>query len=209
MNIALGTTYEAILQAAPYSWSSSVVSFALTGQIVVAFLALPLLGRGSDWIIQFFARRNGGIHKPEYRLIPLIIPIIVGTISSVIYGLAAEHPERYHWFAIVFSLNAYYFCFVGANQVGITYALDAYPTRSGPVLVIICAMRGVISFGTSYGVTPFISAIGYDGAFGVYSALTAGIGAFGVLVFIRGAQIRSLVSKWAVADATATPSYNH
>ncbi|KAK1846027.1 major facilitator superfamily transporter [Colletotrichum chrysophilum] len=209
VNIALGTTYGAILQAAPYSWSSSVVSFALTGQIVVAFLALPLLGRGSDWIIQYFARRNGGIHKPEYRLIPLIIPVIVGTLASILYGQAAAHPERFHWFAIVFSINAYYFGFVGANQVGITYALDAYPTRSGPVLVIICAMRGVISFGTSYGVTPFVNSIGYDGAFGVYGGLTAALGAVGIFVFIWGTQIRAMVAKWAVAETSATPSYNH
>lgn len=197
------------MQAAPYSWSSSVVSFALTGQIVVAFLALPLLGRGSDWIIQYFARRNGGIHKPEYRLIPLIIPVIVGTLASILYGQAAAHPERFHWFAIVFSINAYYFGFVGANQVGITYALDAYPTRSGPVLVIICAMRGVISFGTSYGVTPFVNSIGYDGAFGVYGGLTAALGAVGIFVFIWGTQIRAMVAKWAVAETSATPSYNH
>ncbi|KAK1984883.1 major facilitator superfamily transporter [Colletotrichum cereale] len=209
VNIALGTTYGGILEHAPYNWSTSVISLAMTGQIVVAFLALPLLGRGSDWIIKVFARRNGGIHKPEYRLIPLIIPVIVGTLASVIYGQAAEHPDKWHWFAIVFALNAYYFSFVGANQVGITYALDAYPKRSGPVLVIICAMRGVISFGTSYGVTPFISSVGYDGAFGIYGALTAGIGAMGIFVFIWGNQIRALVAKWAVSKPTATPSYSH
>ncbi|EXF85175.1 major facilitator superfamily transporter [Colletotrichum fioriniae PJ7] len=209
VNIALGTTYGEILQKAPYNWKSSVVSFAMTGQIVVAFLALPLLGRGSDWVIKFFARRNGGVHKAEYRLIPLIIPVIVGTLAAVIYGQAAQHPDRYQWFAIVFALNAYYFGFVGANQVGITYALDAYPTRSGPVLVIICAMRGVISFGTSYGVTPFIASMGYDGAFGIYGALTAGVGAAGIFVFIWGTQIREMVSKWSIANTTTTPSYNH
>ncbi|KAK2012465.1 major facilitator superfamily transporter [Colletotrichum eremochloae] len=209
VNIALGTTYGGVLEHAPYNWSTSVISLATTGQIVVSFLALPLLGRGSDWVIRVFARRNGGVHKPEYRLIPLIIPVIVGTLASIIFGQAAQHPDKWHWFAIVFGLNAYYFGFVGANQVGITYALDAYPTRSGPVLVIICAMRGVISFGTSYGVTPFINAIGYDGAFGIYGALTAVIGAMGIFVFIWGNQIRALVAKWAVAKPTATPSYNH
>ncbi|KAK2049539.1 major facilitator superfamily transporter [Colletotrichum somersetense] len=209
VNIALGTTYGTILQSAPYNWKESVISLATTGQIVVAFVALPLLGRGSDWVIKVFARRNGGIHKPEYRLIPLVIPIIVGTLASVIFGQAAAHPTKYHWFAIVFALNAYNFGFIGANQVGITYSLDAYPTRSGPVLVIICAMRGVISFGTSYGVTPFIKASGYDGAFGIYGALTAGIGAMGIFVFIWGNQIRALVGKWAVAKSSIKPSYNN
>ncbi|KXH42374.1 major facilitator superfamily transporter [Colletotrichum salicis] len=183
--------------------------FAMTGQIVVAFLALPILGRGSDWVIKFFAQKNGSVHKAEYRLIPLIIPVIVDTLASVLYGQAAEHPDRFHWFAIVFSVNAYYFGFVGANQVGITYALDAYPTRSGPVLVIFCAMRGVISFGTSYGLTPFIASMGHDGAFGIYGALTAGVGAAGIFVFIWGTQIREMVFKWSIANTATTPSYNH
>lgn len=89
----MGTTYGSILGAPPYNWSPSVVSVANTGQIVVAVVALPLLGSGSDKIIKWFAKRNNGIHQPEYRLVPLIPPVIVGVISAVVYGEAAQHPE--------------------------------------------------------------------------------------------------------------------
>lgn len=92
INIALGTTYGTILEAPPYNWAASIVSVANTGQIVVAIVALPLLGSGSDKIIKWFARRNNGIHEPEYRLVPLVIPIVVGVLSATFYGLAAQHP---------------------------------------------------------------------------------------------------------------------
>lgn len=89
----------------------------MAGQIIVSFVGLPLLGIGSDWLVRTLAKRNGGVHQPQYRLVPLVLPVIVGTLSAIIYGQAAAHPERFHWFAIVFTINAYYFAFVGANQV--------------------------------------------------------------------------------------------
>jgi hypothetical protein len=94
-------------------------------------------------------------------------------------------------------LPAYYFAFVGANIVAITYLLDSYPARAGPLLVIVCAMRGIMSFGVSYGIQPMIAAKGYDGAFGIFAALTAAFGLLGVPIFIWGKNIRAFTGRWA------------
>lgn len=64
-------------------------------------------------------------------------------------------------------------------------------------MVIICAFRGFISFGTSYAVSPFIALHGYDGAFGTYAALTAAFGLLGIPVFIWGKQIRRFTGRFA------------
>jgi hypothetical protein len=160
--------------AKPYNWSQSAASYANAGQIVTALLALPLLGHGSDMIVKWRARRNNGIHEPEVRLLPLVFPIVVGVFSCVLYGYAAQYPQDYHWFTYVWVIAAYYFAFVGANIAAITYLLDSYPTRAGPLLVIICALRGVMSFGVSYGITPMITSQGYAGAFGIFAGLTGG-----------------------------------
>lgn len=180
----------------------------MAGQIVVSFVALPVLGAGSDFLVRYLSKRNGGIHRPEYRLVPLIFPIIVGVLSAILYGQAAAHPDKIHWFAVVFSINAYYFAFVGANQCGIVYSLDAYPTRSGAALVVICAMRGVLSFGTSYGVTPFIELWGYDGAYLVYGILTGVLGALGIVVYFLSERIRTFCSRWAVPSSQTKPTYS-
>jgi hypothetical protein len=92
---------------------------------------------------------------------------------------------------------AYYFAFVGANIVAITYLLDSYPARAGPLLVIVCAMRGIMSFGVSYGIQPMIAAKGYDGAFGIFAALTAAFGLLGVPIFIWGKNIRAFTGRFA------------
>lgn len=164
---------------------------------MTALLALPLLGQGSDWLIKRMAKRNGGLHEPEVRLIPLIIPIIVGTFTAILYGQGAAHPEKYHWFIYVWAVAAYYFAFVGANIAAITYLLDSYPARAGPLLVIVCAFRGILSFGTSYGTAPFIASHGYDGAFGTFGALTGAMGLLGVPIYIYGKKIRHVTGRYA------------
>lgn len=209
VNIALGTTYGNIMSGPGYAWNHDSVSYVTAGQIVTALVALPVLGKGSDWAIKWMAKRNGGVHEPENRLVLLWLPILVGVISATIYGQAGAHPQQYHWFAIAFAYAAYYFCFLGANIAGITYLLDAYPARQAPVLVVICAFRGFVSFGTSYGVADFIETAGYDGSFGAYAGLTALLGLLGIPVFIYGKRIRQFTGKWARKEKTGQPSLSH
>ena len=177
-NVAIGTTYGTVMTAG-YSWPDKSASYINAGQIVVAIVALPVLGYGSDKLITWMAKRNGGVHEPENRLVLLGFPLVVGVIGAVLYGQASSHPEHYHWFAIVAGVAMYYFAFVGGNIAAITYLLDSYPARAGPCLVVITAFRGFVSFGVSYGTTEFIARNGYDGCFGTLGALT---GAFAVLV---------------------------
>ncbi|KAK5788661.1 hypothetical protein VI817_009619 [Penicillium citrinum] len=197
VNIAIATTYGTILTGAPYLWPDSSTSYVNCGQIVVALAALPMLGTGSDALIRWRARRNGGMHEPETRLVPLIFPIIVGVFTAAIYGQGAAHPDKYHWFVYVYAVAAYYFCFVGANIVAITYLLDSYPARTGPLLVIICAFRGFISFGTSYGTSAFVANNGYDGAFGIFGGLTGILGLLGVPIYFWGKDIRRFTGRFA------------
>lgn len=163
----------------------------------MALIALLLLGIGSDALIKWFAERNGGMHEPETQIFPHILPIIVGVFTSVLYGQGAAHPENYHWFVYVWAVATYYFCFVGANIVAIIYLLDSYPARAGPLLVIICAFRGFISFGTSYGTSGFVSRDGYDGIFGTFGALTGVLGLLGLPVYIWGKNIRQFTGRFA------------
>ncbi|EGP86983.1 uncharacterized protein MYCGRDRAFT_43925 [Zymoseptoria tritici IPO323] len=209
INIAMGTTYGKIITDAPYSFGDNQASYVTVSQIVTALVALPMLGNGSDWIMRWKARRNGGIHEPESRILPLGIPIVVGVISAVLYGQAGAHPNDYHWFAIVFAYAGYYFGFVGANIVGITYLLDSYPARAAPVLVVITAFRGFISFGTSYGVAKFIETNGYDGSFGTYAGLTALFGLIGIPAYIYGKRIRQYTGKYAMSKTEGRPSMAH
>jgi hypothetical protein len=65
--------------------------------------------------------------------------------------------------------------------------------------MIICAFRGSISFGTTYGISPSVERVernGYDGPFGIFGALTFVFGVMGIPVYILEKQIRKFTARF-------------
>lgn len=146
VNIGMGTTYATLLEAPPYNWAPKWVGVAQAGQIVVAFIALPALGIFSDKLITYMAKRNDGVHErksrnpvclhdtylrllAETRLIPLAFPVALGVLSTVLFGAGYAHPEKFHWFVIIFSYCGSYFAF-SKSWVAATLKLPNTDLRS-------------------------------------------------------------------------------
>ncbi|KAL3457261.1 major facilitator superfamily domain-containing protein [Aspergillus heterothallicus] len=192
-------TFAGVLLAPPWSWAFTSLGYVQAGQIACCIIFLPLLGYGSDLTIKYFTKRNNGIYKPEYRLPMIGIPAAVGVICGIIYGQAASHPESWDVSAIFVSYNASFFAFLGANIVGITYAVDSFPLRAAPFLVVICAGRGIISFGLSYATLPAVQEIGYDMTMVVEMVICGVLALLAVPMFFFGPRIRKYVSGWVGA----------
>ncbi|KAM0753455.1 MFS general substrate transporter [Meredithblackwellia eburnea MCA 4105] len=125
INIAMGTTYGTLLTGPVYHWADKWTGVAQAGQIPVAFLVLPLVGFMSDRLVTYMARRNNGVHEPEVRLLPLLLPTVVGVVATILFGYTWDHPTKVHWFAIVFSYAAQYLSFIAAS-------VAPNPFRLGP-----------------------------------------------------------------------------
>lgn len=196
-------TFAGLLMSPPYTFTFEALGYVQAGQIVCCLVFLPLLGYGSDLVIKYFSRRNGGLYKPEYRLPVIGLPAIVGIICGVIYGQAAANPEKWSAAAIVIGYNASYFAFLGANIVGITYAVDSFPQRAAPFLVVICAGRGFISFGLSYATLPAIKTIGYARTMIVEVVICAVLALLAIPIFFMGPRIRRFAQRWCGSDEKA------
>lgn len=188
-------TFAGVLLAPPYGLSFEALGYVQAGQIVVCLIFLPLLGYGSDLTIRIMSRRNGGNYKPEYRLIILGIPSVVGLICAIIYGQVGSHPTSWSIAAPIVTYNASFFAFLGANVVGITYAVDSFPSRAEAFLVVICAGRGIMSFGLSYATLPSIAAIGYDGALNIQGGIAGGFSLLAVVFYFVGPRLRVRANK--------------
>ena len=188
-------TFAGLLLAPPYGLSFEALGYVQAGQIVVCLIFLPLLGYGSDLTIRFMSRLNDGNYKPEYRLIMLGIPSVVGLICAIIYGQVGSHPASWSVAAPIVTYNASFFAFLGANVVGITYAVDSFPSRAEAFLVVICAGRGIMSFGLSYATLPSIEAIGYDGALNIQGGIAGGLSLLAVAVYSFGPRLRVRTNK--------------
>jgi MFS family permease len=196
MYVFTAGTFATILVPPPYGFAFNSLGYVQAGQIVCFMIFLPLAGYGSDWLIKRLSMRNDGVFKPEYRLIGLALPAVVGVISAVVYGQAAQRPAEWHWSAIVVPYNAVNFAFNCVNLVGITYAVESFPQRAASLLVVICAGRGIISFGLSYSTLPAIKAIGYDGALNIQAGIGGGLTAMAIGVWFVGPRIRAMAAKW-------------
>ncbi|KAJ5777723.1 hypothetical protein N7520_000969 [Penicillium odoratum] len=194
------STFSSILMAPPYSFAFTSLGYVQAGQIVCCLIFLPLLGYGGDLIIRSLSRRNNGNYKPEYRLFMMAIPAIVGVICGIIYGQAGSHPTQWNVGAVIVGYNASFFAFLGANIVGITYAVDSFPERAAQYLVVVCAGRGFISFGLSYATLPAITTLGYDGTMIVESVICAVLALIAIPVFFIGPKIRMLAYRWIIHD---------
>lgn len=188
----MASTFAIVLMSPPYLFSFNTLGYVQAGQVVVCLIFLPLLGYGTDFIIRFMSKKNNGKFKPEYRLPVMIIPAIVGVVCAMIYGESGQHPTEWHWSAPVVSYNASFFAFLGANIVGITYAVESFPQAAGPLLVVVCAGRGLISFGISYAVLPSIAAIGYTGAMRIEGAIAGALALLAIPVYFAGPSLRRL-----------------
>ncbi|EXA34308.1 hypothetical protein FOQG_16680 [Fusarium oxysporum f. sp. raphani 54005] len=195
--VIFGAVFAGVLLQPPYSFKAEYLGFVFAGQVVVSMVVVPAQGYLSDYIVKVLSKKNKGITEPEYRLIPLILPFVVGIIATVIFGQACQHPYNWHWSAVVVTFNAEFFGFVGMVVASFTFAIDSYPARSDAILVVLCFARGVISFGISYGSLGFIQRVGYGGAFTICASILAVLGALGIPVFIFGKKLRQITQPWA------------
>ncbi|KAK5050042.1 hypothetical protein LTR84_004162 [Exophiala bonariae] len=186
------STFATILMSPPFSFKFNSLGYVQGAQILCCLVFLPLLGYAGDHLIRFLSKRNGGVYKPEYRLPSLALPAIAGVIGAFMYGQTAAHPEKYHWLGVALNYNIIFFAFLGANQVALTYAVDSFPLKAGPLLVVVCAGRGFISFGIGYAVLPSIQAIGYDGSMNVVGTICAVLAVAAIPMYYFGPTFRKL-----------------
>ncbi|KAI6356112.1 hypothetical protein MCOR25_007952 [Pyricularia grisea] len=195
-------TFATVLTEPPFSLAFVSLAYVQGAQIIPCIVFLPLLGYGADYLVRAMSRRRGSVYNPEYRLIPFVVPVVVFVVCAVVYGQAAaltvsdatsSSSMSWGWPSIAVSYNGAFFAFLGANVVGIAYAVDAFPSRTGPHLVLICAGRGLVSFGLSYATLPAVQALGYAGIMNVYAILGGVVSLFGVAVYFFGRRAR----EWA------------
>jgi hypothetical protein len=65
------------------------------GSGIGSFFGLVIMGAISDRIVATLTKRNGGVHKPEFRLPPVVLGAFLVPMGLFLYGWAAE--KKVHW----------------------------------------------------------------------------------------------------------------
>ncbi len=100
--VAISSNFASAFQATYgfKSWQSGLCF--ISGLIGTMF---GILGGGwfSDWVADFFTRRNNGIREPEMRLPAMTLALISSPLALVLYGCGIEY--QWHWIVPTFSLG--------------------------------------------------------------------------------------------------------
>ncbi|KAL5878148.1 hypothetical protein ACKVWC_007298 [Pyricularia oryzae] len=145
------------------------------------------------------------MHSISHRLhlrarippLPFVPSVILGILLMGTYGFVTANPERCHWRAIAFTVDAYLYILLAASNIATMYLIDACPERVGANLVVIPVTRDLVSFGISNGTIGYIANIGIANLPGVYAGVIANFCLMGCVVFWMGKSVRRFDVPWA------------
>ena len=166
----LNATSSAVLSAAPYNFSSSIVGLSYIAGVVGVALGFLVTGPLSDYLIVCISRRYNGTFEPEYRLWLFIFPLIFIPSGLILWGIGSAN--EIHWIGLLFALGFLAFQNACGASLSVTYLVDCYREMAGDALTALSIIKNVMSFAVSYGINPWIEGMGTRRAFG----LAAGIG---------------------------------
>ncbi|EMD93147.1 hypothetical protein COCC4DRAFT_206258 [Bipolaris maydis ATCC 48331] len=157
--IFIGATNSRILTSPPYNLSVEVVGTVYAASGVGALIGLPVC-----WIVicnglKRLSQRNHGVLEAEHYLIAYFLPIIVGALSSLIYGLAVK--LQWHWIFLYLAYGGHGFSLVTLMTANTLWVAEAFPRWAAPALAVVIGGCYFISFAMSFALVPWVEAHGY------------------------------------------------
>ena len=174
----LNATSSLILSKPPYNFTATKVGLTYISCLIGTATAAAYTGWIGDKVVLYLARRNGGIVEPEHRLWLFVPEVILLPFALILWGSGAAHGI--HWFGCVFAMGVMACTIVIGLQLSISYCIDSYKDLSGEAIVTVILVRNTMSFAVSYGITPWVTNMGFQNAF----LVAAFVGMAQVLTFL-------------------------
>ena len=192
-SVGMSLTYDTVLQG--YGWPAKNVGLINLGGVFGGFGGMLYAGVFGDWFILQMAKRSGGLHIPERRLLLLIFPGILAVVSLLLYGFTADNNTS--WGGPYMGWTLLQVSFVSVLILSTSFAAEAWERNPGPALVAVVGTKNIIAFGVSYGLTPMVTKYSYSTAMGILAGVTGAIFLLGVPVYFLNPAVSfsSLVLK--------------
>ncbi|VUC25730.1 unnamed protein product [Clonostachys rosea] len=178
----LNGTVSLILSASPYDFSPSIVGLSYVSCLVGVFLGAFSAGPLGDKFILWKARCNNGIMEPEHRLWIYTALLVLTPGGLLLWGVGAA--QEVHWFGLVFAMGSLGASITIGSQLPLAYCIDCYKDLGADAIVTVILIRNTMSFAVSYGITPWVTNMGYRNTF-LVAAFAALLQLSVSLVFIK------------------------
>lgn len=159
----LNGTASLILGAPPYNFKASMVGLSYLSPLIGVAVGSIYSGYFGDRVALYLARRNKGVLESEHRLWLFSISLILIPGSLILWGVGAAH--HIHWFGLIFAIGVIAASNTIGIQLSVSYCIDSYRDLSGEAMVTVIIIRNTMSFAVGYGITPWVTNMGYQNAF--------------------------------------------
>ncbi|PNP76188.1 hypothetical protein FNYG_10477 [Fusarium nygamai] len=184
----LNGTASIILSAPPYSFKASSVGLCYIATVIGVFIGSFFSGPVGDKFVLYMTRRNNGIREPEYRLWLYAVLGLLVPGGLLLWGVGAAH--QIHWSGLLIAMGILGAAITAGCQLPLSYCIDCYTELGSDAIVTIILIRNTMSFAIGYGVTPWVTGMGYQNAF-LVAAFVAMAQFSLAFVFIKyGKQLR-------------------
>ncbi|KAL3425467.1 hypothetical protein PVAG01_02258 [Phlyctema vagabunda] len=174
----LNGTASLILSAPPYNFRASMVGLSYLAPLIGVAVGSFYSGVVGDRVVLWLARRNQGVLESEHRLWLFTASLLLVPGSLLLWGVGAAHAI--HWFGLLVAMAAIACSNAIGIQLSVSYCIDSYKDVSGEAMVSVILVRNTMSFAIGYGITPWVTDMGYQNAF----VLAAFAGLAQVLTFL-------------------------
>jgi MFS family permease len=123
-NVAIQITSSQTFTAAPYHWQTHTLGLLSLAGLIGAVISFAFGGWLIDFIATKMTARNAEHAEPEYRLVAMIIPAIIGPMGLLTFGLCVAGGKSWGGAAVGYGMEG--FGATAASNIIITYAVDAY-----------------------------------------------------------------------------------
>jgi MFS family permease len=155
----IGATYTRVLGGAPYNLPSNLLTLLNLSSAIGGLAAYPIGVVPVQTILDRLARRNRGVREAEHYLLGLILPVLTGATSSLIYGLAVHYSFHLSVYYLAYGLNGFSWVTIAITTT--MWVTEAFPRWAAPALAAMSGGGFLISFGMSVAAVPWIDAHGF------------------------------------------------
>ncbi|KAL2064633.1 hypothetical protein VTL71DRAFT_3770 [Oculimacula yallundae] len=200
--LSISETYAEILSDPQYDLSPNNMALIHLMSAIGCLLAWPVTAGMIDSATRQLAIRNNGVRDAEHYLPAFIFPILIGSVTIVIYGLAAENKWHYMWIYAAFGLNN--FTIISLSTAITIWVTAAFPRWAAPALVVIAGVSNMASFGMSFGIVAWIRAEGLAKANIEIGVVIALVGLVAIPISFCGKDLRQHIhERWGTSEMGA------
>ncbi|KAH6708836.1 major facilitator superfamily domain-containing protein [Leptodontidium sp. MPI-SDFR-AT-0119] len=194
--VAISSNIASAMQSA-YGFKAYQAGLCYIAAILGSLLGILLGGPFSDWVADYFTRRNGGIREPEMRLPAIMLAVVASPLALLLYGFGIQN--QMHWVVPTMGLFFISFAVTQGTNVSFTYCIDSYRPIAGEVTVTQLAFKSCFGFLLSFYTNVWVEK-GYGLAYGEMAAISGGCLLLWIPLFIWGRSIRRSSLKWRVVS---------